>query len=57
MLVGDAVESSGDGGVAVCARRLGKAQERAVNKRLETGDPGGVQACGRSPNSALPRIL
>ena len=44
LFVGDAVQGGGDGGVAVCAGRQGQAQERGGNIRLDTGDPGGVQA-------------
>ena len=44
VFVGDAVQGSGDGGVAVCAGRQGEAQERGMNIRPDTGDPGRVQA-------------
>src|ERR1022692_5223869 len=45
MLVGDAMQGGGDGGVVVGAGRQCEAEERAANiRRLDTGDPGCVQA-------------
>ena len=51
-LVGDAVQGSGDGGVAVCAHSEGEAKQRGVDVRLDPGDPRCVQAGGEMPAGA-----